>query len=142
MSLSARTHFRPNSFQAFGQVMEPVSAPAKSAQPGRRPPRARLRGTILALVLLPNRRQHRGALHQLSLSGGLLHVDKPLDEGIPVELVFHLKENTIRETVVPLLPMWATRGWLQPFRFRDLSRDGRKALKESLRPYLAMQGSL
>lgn len=76
------------------------------------------------------------------MSGGLLHVDKPLDEGVRVELVFHLKDNTIRETVVPLLPMWATRGWLQPFRFHELSREGRRALKESLHPYLAAQGAL
>ncbi len=137
MSLT-RTHFRPNSFQAFGEVA--ASSPTKiPIRPGGRPPRAKLRGTILALVLLPNRRQHRGALHALSMSGGLLHVDKPLDEGIPVELVFHLKDNTIREIVLPLLPMWATRGWLQPFRFPGLSRDGRKALRASLRPFITSQ---
>jgi len=139
MSLSTRTHFRPNSFQAFGEVAASSPTSASSVRPGGRPPRAKLRGTILALVLLPNRRQHRGALHQLSMSGGLLHVDKPLDEGIAVELVFHLKDNTIREIVVPLLPMWATRGWLQPFRFPGLSREGRKALRESLRPFLLAQ---
>jgi hypothetical protein len=139
MSLSARTHFRPNSFQVFGEVATVNPTNAKPARAGARPPRAKLRGTILALVLLPNRRQHRGALHQLSMSGGLLHVDNPLDESVPVELVFHLKDNTIREIVVPLLPMWATRGWLQPFRFPGLSREGKKALRESLRPFLSTQ---
>jgi len=139
MSLSARTHLRPNSFQALGEVAAPSPDKTTVNRSPRRPPRAKLRGTILALVLLPNRRQHRGALHQLSMSGGLLHVDKPLDEGIPVELVFHLKDNTIREIVVPLLPMWATRGWLQPFRFPELSNGGKQALRESLRPFLAAE---
>ena len=135
-STTSRPHFRPNAFRSFGEVALSGQATVNVERPAGRPPRAKLRGTILALVVLPNRRQHRGAFHALSMSGGLLHVDKPLDEKIPVEIVFHLGENTIRETAVPLLPLWATRGWLQPFRFADLSTEGKRALRRSLRPFL------
>ena len=61
-----------------------------------RPFRVKLRGSVLALVRLPNRRSVRAAFHQLSISGGIIHVEKPLDEKLEVELIFHIREATIR----------------------------------------------
>src|ERR1019366_4452501 len=95
-----------------------------------RPFRVKLRGSILALIGLPNRRQVRGKLHQLSTTGGLVNVEKPLDEKLQVELIFHLGETTIREKAEMMFPMWATQGWLQPFRFIDLP-DERKIILET-----------
>jgi hypothetical protein len=69
---------------------------------------------------LPNRREVRGKLHELSTTGGLMHVEQPLDEKLKVELIFQLGETTIREKAEMMFPMWATQGWLQPFRFTDL----------------------
>ncbi|MGB5152225.1 MAG: hypothetical protein WBN74_01185 [Candidatus Sulfotelmatobacter sp.] len=55
-----------------------------------RPFRVKLRGSVLSLIRLPNRRQVRGKVHQLSTSGGLMHLEKPLDEKLRVEVIFHL----------------------------------------------------
>ena len=81
---------------------------------------------------LPNRREVRGKLHQLSITGGLIHVEKPLDEKLKVELIFHIGGTTIRETAEMLFPMWATQGWLQPFRFVELPENSKTGLEMSL----------
>jgi len=81
---------------------------------------------------LPNRREVRGKLHQLSTTGGLMHVEKPLDEKLKVELIFHLGETTIHEKAEMMFPMWATQGWLQPFRFVDLPETSKSGLEKSL----------
>jgi hypothetical protein len=91
-----------------------------------------LRGSVLTLVRLPNRRQVRGKLHQLSTSGGLMNLEQPLDEKLQVELIFHLGETTIREKVEMLFPMWATQGWLQPFRFLAMPEATRNVLETCL----------
>ena len=67
----------------MSQTPEPV-APDPSAgtapqKPGR-PFRVKFRGSVLTLMRLPNRREVRGKLHQLSTTGGLMHVETPLDE--------------------------------------------------------------
>jgi hypothetical protein len=114
-------------------------APGVSANENRsvdRPFRVKLRGSVLALVRLPNRRSVRAAFHQLSTSGGIIHMEKPLDEKLEVELIFHLRESTIRSKAQMLFPMWATQGWMQPFRFVDLSEDNRKILDSNLKSFL------
>jgi hypothetical protein len=90
-----------------------------------RPPRVKLAGTVLSLVRLENGRQTRGKVHQLSTTGGLLHLEKPLDEGIKVELIFHVGNSTVRGKARMLFPMWATQGCLQPFEFADLDEEDR-----------------
>src|ERR1700674_4917621 len=112
-------------------AIEISSASAPSETP--RPFRVKLRGSVLALIRLPNRRQIRGKLHQLSTTGGLVNVEQPLDEKLQVELIFHLGETTIREKAEMMFPMWATQGWLQPFRFVDLPEDHKSTLNPSLR---------
>jgi hypothetical protein len=109
---------------------------AKSTAPttpaAQRPFRLKLRGSILALIRLPNQREVRGKLHQLSVTGGLVHLKTPLDEKLKVELIYQMGENTIREQAEILFPMWATQGWLQPFRFIDLPEASKKALESNL----------
>lgn len=97
-----------------------------------RPFRVKLRGSVLTLIRLPNQRQIRGKLHQLSISGGLVHLEKPLDEKLKVEFIFHLGDATLRERAEIMFPMWATQGWLQPFRFIDLSDASKSELEASL----------
>jgi hypothetical protein len=101
-----------------------------------RPFRVKLRGSVLALVRLPNRRSVRAAFHQLSTSGGIIHLEKPLDEKLQVELIFHIGEDTIRGKAQMLFPMWATQGWMQPFRFLDLSDANRDTLDANLKSFL------
>jgi hypothetical protein len=98
-----------------------------------RPFRVKLRGSVLVLLRLPNRRDVRAAIHQLSVTGGVIHVEKPLDEKLEVQLIFHIKGVTIREKAQILFPMWATQGWMQPFRFVNLSEASRDVLDANLK---------
>jgi hypothetical protein len=96
----------------------------------------KLRGSVLVLVRLPNRRDVRAAFHQLSTTGGVIHFEKPLDEKLEVQLIFHIGETTIRGKAQMLFPMWATQGWMQPFRFVDLSDQSRQSLDDNLKSFL------
>jgi hypothetical protein len=99
---------------------------------GQRGLRVKLGGSILALVLLENGRQIRGRMSQLSINGGLVSLEQPLDEGIRVTIVFHLGITSIRCRGQMLFPMWATQGCLQPFRFLELSDTSRASLSREL----------
>jgi hypothetical protein len=101
-------------------------------QKGHRGSRVKLGGSILALVLLENGRQVRGRMNQLSVNGGLISLDQPLDEGIRVTVLFHLGSTSIRCRAYMLFPMWATQGCLQPFRFLDLPEADRSGLNREL----------
>jgi len=107
-----------------------------SAEKGGRAPRVKLAGVILALIQLENGRQVRGRVHQLSATGGLLQLDNPLDEGIEVQVIFHLGNSTVRSKAAVLFPMWATHGCLQPFEFKDLAEENRRILESDLQGFL------
>jgi hypothetical protein len=108
-------------------------APRKENRLNERPFRVKLRGSVLALLRLPNRRDVRSAIHQISITGGVVHLEKPLDENLTVEMVFHMGNATIRAKAQLLFPMWATQGWMQPFRFLELSNESRENLGASLK---------
>jgi hypothetical protein len=109
---------------------------APQMQREKRGARVKLGGSVLALLQLQNRRQIRTRLSQLSANGGLLQLEKPLDEGIMVEILFHVGSTTVRSRVEMLFPMWATKGCLQPFRFKDLEDAVRGSLEEDLKVLL------
>jgi len=102
----------------------------------RRAPRVKLGGTVLALLKLENGRHIRSRVHQLSFTGGLLGFEKPLDEGIKAEVMFHVGDCTVRCKAVMLFPMWATKGCLQPFEFTDLDEQQRSKLEADLQKFL------
>jgi hypothetical protein len=112
------------------------SKPVAVNKQADRPFRVKLRGSVLVLVRLPNKRSLRAALHQLSTSGGVIHFEKPLDEKLEVELIFHLQKATIRGKAQMLFPMWATQGWMQPFRFVDMAEASRTTLDEKLKEFI------
>ena len=107
-----------------------VSTPTKHKR--QRASRVKLGGSILALVLLENGRQIRGRMSQLSLNGGLLSLDRPLDEGIQVTVLFHVGCTSVRCRARMMFPMWATQGCLQPLRFLDLSGPSQISLTREL----------
>lgn len=109
-----------------------VEANRKPSKLFERPFRVKLRGSVLALLRLPNRRDVRSAIHQLSITGGVVHLEKPLDENLTVEMIFHMSGATLRVKAQLLFPMWATQGWMQPFRFLDLSDESREKLSAGL----------
>jgi hypothetical protein len=123
----------------MSQTPEPLPVPSSAGTTPKkegRPFRVKFRGSVLTLMRLPNRREVRGKLHQLSTTGGLMHVEKPLDEKLKVELIFNLGKTTIREQAEIMFPMWATQGWLQPFRFVDLPEASKHALLTSLQSFV------
>src|SRR5262249_43073393 len=83
-------------------------APLAQASSELRLFRVNVRGAVLVLIRLPNKRQIRAAIHQLSTTGGVIHLEKPLDEKLEVELIFHIDQATIRAKGLMLFPMWAT----------------------------------
>jgi len=131
----------PEEKPAEKAVEKPVEKPIE--KPVERPFRVKLRGSVLVLVRLPNKRSVRAAIHQLSTSGGVIHLEKPLDEKLVVELIFHIPRTTIRSKAQMLFPMWATQGWMQPFRFVDLADASRDELDIGLKTFLgeAAQGA-
>ena len=115
-----------------------VSARPNSASGAeRRSFRVKFHGSVLVLLRLPNRRQVRSAFHMLSVTGGMVHLEKPLDEKLEVEMIFHVNNSTIRTQAQMLFPMWATQGWLQPFRFTDLSEADKVSLTAGLQSFMA-----
>ena len=109
--------------------------PASEDRPALRRQRAfrvKVRGSIFALMRLPNKRQVRGKMHQISITGGLVNLEQPLDERLQVEIIFHLGETTIREKAEMLFPMWATQGWMQPFRFINVAEQDKLILEANL----------
>ena len=109
-----------------------MSSAASMQKKGPRGSRVKLGGSILALVLLENGRQLRGRMNQLSVNGGLLSLEHPLDEGIAVTVVFHLGSTSIRCRARMLFPMWATQGCLQPFRFVEFPEADHANLNREL----------
>ena len=103
-----------------------------TTQKAQRGTRVKLGGSILVVVLLENGRQIRSRMSQLSINGGLLSLENPLDEGIRVTVVFHLGSTSIRCRAQMLFPMWATKGCLQPFRFLELPGTERASLNREL----------
>jgi hypothetical protein len=94
--------------------------------------RVKLGGSVLAVVLLENGRQIRARMNQLSVNGGLLSLERPLDEGIKVTALFHVGLTSIRTRAETLFPMWATKGCFQPVRFLDLTDVDRTNLGKEL----------
>ena len=107
----------------------------------KRGSRVKLGGVVLALLQLQNKRYVRARLHQLSVNGGLLQLEHPLDEGITVDVLFHFCSTTVRSKAEMLFPMWATKGCLQPFRFRDLDEQQVGRLENDLTALLALTPS-
>jgi hypothetical protein len=98
---------------------------------GQRGSRVKLGGSIVVLLLLENGRQIRSRMSQLSVNGGLISLEHPLDEGIRVTVLFHLGFS-VRCRAQMMFPMWATKGCLQPFRFLDLPEAIREGLSREL----------
>jgi hypothetical protein len=101
-------------------------------QKGQRGTRVKLGGSVLVLVLLENGRQIRGRMNQLSVNGGLVSLEQPLDESIRVTVLFHIGLTSVRCRAQMLFPMWATQGCLQPFRFLELAEASRSSLGREL----------
>jgi hypothetical protein len=103
-------------------------------QPRRkiRAPRANLWGTASATIRLENGRELWAKTLRISITGGLLELATYLDEGVTVNLTLHLGTRTVRGKAATLFPMWASQGYLQPFRFTDLRDEECRVLETEI----------
>ena len=107
--------------------------PSPSSLTGERATRIKLLGTVLAIVEVSHGQRLRGRINQMSANGGVLHLSEPLDEAAQVWLMFHVASTTVRAQAEMMAPIWATKGCLQPFRFRNLSHEQREQLDAEIR---------
>jgi len=101
-----------------------------------RAPRVSLWETVSATIQLENGRQLWAKTLRISTTGGLLELANCLDEGVNVNLTVHLGSRTVRGKAAMLFPMWATQGYLQPFRFTNLRDEECLALQTEIRELL------
>ena len=105
-------------------------------QPPRRAPRARVRGTIAAVIRLENGRQLSAKLQQLSVTGGVLDLSTYLEERTWVEVTIFLSSGPVRATAEMMFPMLGAVSYLQPFRFTSLGTDVLHALDQEVSAWL------
>ncbi len=102
----------------------------------QRSARVKFRGSLLALVQLENGSHMQVPVHQLSANGGLLNLTEPLPGRGRIEVALHVGTTTLRTQAEMLDPMWATRGYMQPFRFTGLPVKQQAQLKQDLETLL------
>ncbi|MBZ5599796.1 MAG: hypothetical protein LAN83_15905 [Acidobacteriia bacterium] len=97
--------------------------------PQRRATRIQLGGSVPALVMLEDGGRARGKLQTISVTGGLLRMPKALEQGDFVEVAFQTQSGPVHGMAEMLVPMRATDGVLQPFRFVALGDDDHRTLR-------------
>ena len=93
----------------------------------RRSPRLQFAHTTPAVLRLQNRPHIRGTLQVISVTGGLLCLSSPLDQGSRVKLMFLTDAGTVLGTAEMLPSVSAT---LQPFRFVKIDETDERKLRE------------
>jgi hypothetical protein len=93
----------------------------------RRSPRLQFAHTTPAVLRVQNRRHIRGTLQVISVTGGLLCLPHPLDQGSCVKLMFLTDAGAVLGTAEMLPPLSAS---LQPFRFLKIDENDERRLRE------------
>jgi hypothetical protein len=91
----------------------------------RRAERVRLAAVTPAVLRLQDGRRTPGKLEIVSLTGGLLWLSRPLNQGSQVKLMFVTQSGPVLGAAEMLSPL---NGRLQPFRFMALHADDRNRL--------------
>jgi hypothetical protein len=99
----------------------------------RRAPRLELNGSVSAAIVVETGLRSRAKLQSLSITGGLLQLQKELSSGDFVEIAFHTRVGPIMGMAEMLRP---TRKFqsacLQPFRFVAMGDDDHRKLRMAL----------
>ena len=74
-----------------------------------------------------------GKLQVISVTGGLLCLSSPLDQGFTVTLMFRAETGLVFGTAELLIPISPT---LQPFRFIALGGDDRRRLNDAIQSFV------
>jgi len=109
---------------------------AGTKREARKSPRAKLGGAVRVTVRKPGNQRIEARLHEISVTGGLLFLEEPIDEGSQLMLIFETPSGLVKETAEMLLPHWSTKGCLQPFRFTDPGERSQRRLQRTLQHLL------
>ncbi len=112
--------------------MNDSQRPTHNSGRSARSTRVKFVGSVLTMIRADGHRQVRARIHQLSTSGGVVHLSDALQEAATVELMFRVGSTTLRAKAEMLAPMWSTKGFLQPFRFVALPDEQRRQLHDEL----------
>lgn len=104
------------------------------SQSQRRAPRIQLGGSVPAIVMLEDGQRAKGNLQTVSVTGGLLHLTKSLNQGDFVEVAFQMQTGAVRGMAEMLPPMprpvnKSGNDTRQAFRFIALGDDDHRALR-------------
>jgi hypothetical protein len=106
----------------------------------------KLDGSVLVAIRMEGAESVRAKLRELSATGGLLILAKPLETGELVEVAFQTSKGAIQGMAEVLEPrVKASSGCLQPFRFVALDDEAHSRLKmavESLLDQITVGNSL
>jgi hypothetical protein len=93
-------------------------------------PRLKLDGSVPVAIRVEGTTSVRAKLRELSATGGLLVLAKPLDTGEFVELAFPTNNGSVQGMAEILEPkVKASSGCLQPFRFIALEDEASNSLQ-------------
>jgi hypothetical protein len=83
-----------------------------------------------AVLRCPSGLQVHGKLQVISITGGLLSLSSPLNQGTPVKLMFLGELGQVSGSAEMLTPISRT---LQPFRFVKIGEDDRHRLSAAIK---------
>jgi hypothetical protein len=105
--------------------------------PAKRATRVKLSASVLVAIRVGGTQPVRAKLHELSATGGLLILAKPLGQGDFVEVAFQTGQGTVSGMAEILQPRReSTSGCLQPFRFVALDDEAHSRLRMALQSLL------
>ena len=94
-----------------------------------RPARLNLVRSTTAVLRFTSGHQVHGKLQVISVTGGLLCLSSPLNQGSAVKLMFRAETGLVLGTAEMLVPISRT---LQPFRFVAIGEDDRRRLNDAI----------
>ena len=103
----------------------------------QRAPRVKLGGSVLVAIRVEGTPPIRAKLRELSATGGLLILAKPLETGEFVQVAFQTSKGAVQGMAEILEPrLKASSGCLQPFRFIALEDEAHRSLRMALESLL------
>ena len=103
------------------------------SNPSQPAPRLKLDGSVPVAIRVEGTTSVRGKLRELSATGGLLVLAKPLDKGEFVELAFPTNNGSVQGMAEIREPrVEGSSGCLQPFRFIALEDGASNSLQMAL----------
>jgi hypothetical protein len=107
-------------------------SPFLQAAPKRRPPRVQFTQAPPAVLRFQTGRRVRGKLQVVSVTGGLLNLSSPLDQGSRVKLMFLTDAGAVLGTAEMLPSLSSTQ---QPFRFVGIDEGDESKLRNVIQSF-------